>query len=136
MPRAGFEFRELDIADREGVSALLDGREIDGIVHLAAQAGVRYSMVNPYAYVHSNVMGHVVMLEAARRVPGLRHFVYASSSSVYGLNRALPFKEAARVDTPARRRARMDQAMRVARLWRDFHELFVTIDGYSGGDGA
>lgn len=101
LPRAGFEFRELDIADREGVSAMLDGRAVDGIVHLAAQAGVRYSMVNPYAYVQSNVMGHVVMLEAARRVSGLRHFVYASSSSVYGLNRDLPFQEADRVDTPA-----------------------------------
>jgi UDP-glucuronate 4-epimerase len=69
-------------------------------VHLAAQAGVRYSMIDPYAYVSSNVMGHVVVLEAARRLPALRHLVYASSSSVYGANSALPFTETDRVDTP------------------------------------
>ena len=62
--------------------------------------GVRHSLVDPYAYVQSNVMGHLVMLEAARLLPRLRHLVYASSSSVYGANRALPFREADRVDTP------------------------------------
>jgi UDP-glucuronate 4-epimerase len=75
--------------------------EITAVVHLAAQAGVRFSMIDPYAYVMSNVMGQVVMLEMARKLAGLRHFVYASSSSVYGLNRELPFTETARVDQPS-----------------------------------
>jgi UDP-glucuronate 4-epimerase len=73
---------------------------IDAIVHLAAQAGVRHSLVDPYAYVQTNVMGHLVVLEAARLLPRLRHLVYASSSSVYGANRTLPFGEADRVETP------------------------------------
>jgi UDP-glucuronate 4-epimerase len=73
---------------------------IDNIVHLAAQAGVRHSMIDPFAYVSSNVMGHLSVLEVARHMPGLRHLVYASSSSVYGANTALPFREEDRVDTP------------------------------------
>ena len=74
--------------------------EIDIIVHLAAQAGVRHSLIDPYAYVQANVMGHLVVLEVARRLPALRHLVYASTSSVYGANQALPFRETDRVDTP------------------------------------
>ena len=98
-----FSFHRLDIADREAVDRLVAeaGEGITGVVHLAAQAGVRYSMIDPYAYVSANVMGHVVLLEAARRMSRLRHFVYASSSSVYGLNRDLPFGETARVDQPS-----------------------------------
>ena len=69
-------------------------------MHLAAQAGVRHSLVDPHAYVHANVMGHLVVLEIARRLPALRHLVYASTSSVYGANQALPFRETDRVDTP------------------------------------
>jgi UDP-glucuronate 4-epimerase len=69
-------------------------------VHLAAQAGVRYSMVDPYAYVASNVMGHLCVLELCRRLGQLKHLVYASSSSVYGGNETLPFSEADRVDRP------------------------------------
>jgi UDP-glucuronate 4-epimerase len=98
---AGFSFHHLDIADRAAMAALFDANpEIDRIVHLAAQAGVRHSMVDPYAYASANLMGHLVILECARRLPRLRHMVYASSSSVYGANRALPFAEADRVDTP------------------------------------
>ena len=98
---AGFSFHRVDTADRAAVAAVVAGTPgIDRIVHLAAQAGVRHSMVDPYAYVASNVMGHVVMLEAARGLKGLRHFVYASSSSVYGANRELPFAETDRVETP------------------------------------
>ncbi len=98
---AGFSFHETDIADREAVHAVMRAHEdADVVIHLAAQAGVRYSLVDPYAYVHSNVLGHLVMLEGARLLPGLRHFVYASSSSVYGANRDLPFRETDRVDTP------------------------------------
>ena len=84
----GFTFHRADVADREALPRLVgDGIATSPrIVHLAAQAGVRYSLVDPYAYVQSNVMGHLVMLEAARRLAGLRHLVYASSSSVYGAN--------------------------------------------------
>jgi UDP-glucuronate 4-epimerase len=99
--RPGFTFHRVDVADREAVHALVDSDTgLDAIIHLAAQAGVRHSLVDPYAYVQSNVMGHLVILEAARRLGRLRHLVYASSSSVYGANRALPFGEADRVDTP------------------------------------
>jgi len=99
--RGGFEFHLADVADRNAVQALF-GRNEDAraIVHLAAQAGVRHSLVDPYAYIQSNVMGHLVILEAARRLPTLRHLVYASSSSVYGANQRLPFAETDRVDAP------------------------------------
>jgi UDP-glucuronate 4-epimerase len=96
----GFSFVRADVADREAMLALVSD-DITHVVHLAAQAGVRFSMIDPYAYVNSNVMGHVVMLELARLLPRLEHFLYASSSSVYGLNRDLPFKESARVDQPS-----------------------------------
>ena len=96
-----FGFHRLDISDRDGMLKL--AREIPGIthiVHLAAQAGVRYSLVNPYAYVTANVMGQVVMEEVARALPALRHFVYASSSSVYGANSKTPFAVGDAVDHP------------------------------------
>ena len=99
--RPGFCFHLLDIADRATMAELAAAEPgITGIVHLAAQAGVRYSMVAPFAYAASNLIGHLVVLETARRLPGLRHLVYASSSSVYGANRTLPFAESDRVDTP------------------------------------
>ncbi len=87
----GFRFVEGDIADRDAVAALPALAPIDRIVHLAAQAGVRYSLEQPRAYVRANLVGHPEMLELARALPGLRHFVYASSSSVYGASSALPF---------------------------------------------
>jgi UDP-glucuronate 4-epimerase len=96
----GFVFCELDVSNRHAVAALFEQHPFTEIVHLAAQAGVRHSLVDPYAYVQTNVMGHLVMLEAARRLPALRHFVYASSSSVYGANQEVPFSEADRVDAP------------------------------------
>src|SRR3546814_3677754 len=80
--RNGFTFRRLDVQDREALLALAgEFPEITEIVHLAAQAGVRYSLENPFAYVETNVMGHLCMMELARRLPQLRHFVYASSRS-------------------------------------------------------
>lgn len=88
----GFAFEKLDIADREamlGLSAKHPG--ITHVVHLAAQAGVRHSLTDPYTYVTSNVMGQVILLELARTLLKLQHFVYASSSSVYGGNTKLPF---------------------------------------------
>ena len=100
-PGAAFTFVQADISDRPAIEAIFARYpEVEVVIHLAAQAGVRFSMIDPYAYVTSNVMGQVVMLEAARRLPRLKHFVFASSSSVYGLNTAMPFSEADRVDTP------------------------------------
>jgi UDP-glucuronate 4-epimerase len=95
-----FTFLEADITDQEAMLALAAQHSIDRIVHLAAQPGVRHSLVDPYLYVNTNVMGHLVMLELARRLPALKHFVYASSSSVYGGNRKQPFATADRVDHP------------------------------------
>jgi UDP-glucuronate 4-epimerase len=101
LPHHGFAFHRIDVADRAAMEALAASHgDIDTIVHLAAQAGVRHSLTDPHAYVHANVMGHLVVLEVARRLPALRHLVYASTSSVYGANQALPFREADRVDTP------------------------------------
>ena len=101
VARPGFAFHLLDVSDRDAVGNLIrDNKGIDSIIHLAAQAGVRHSLVDPYAYVQANVMGHLVILEAARRLDRLRHLVYASSSSVYGANQALPFAETDRVDAP------------------------------------
>ena len=100
-PLAGFTFHEADISDRAAIAAIV-GRhpEIDRVVHLAAQAGVRHSLENPYAYIEANVMGQVVMLEAVRRLPRVASFVYASSSSVYGGNIKQPSSADDRVDTP------------------------------------
>ena len=96
-----FAFTHLDISDRDAVTEYIDRHsDITGIVHLAAQAGVRHSLIDPYAYVQANVMGHLVVQEGARRLSNLRHLVYASSSSVYGANTAMPFREDDRVDTP------------------------------------
>jgi UDP-glucuronate 4-epimerase len=96
-----FTFLEADIADRETILGLADKHpDCDRILHLAAQPGIRHSTVDPYVYVQTNVMGHLVMLELARRLKSLKHFVYASSSSVYGGNRSLPFNAGDRVDHP------------------------------------
>jgi UDP-glucuronate 4-epimerase len=96
-----FTFLEADIADREAILGLADKHpDCDRILHLAAQPGIRHSTVDPYVYVQTNVMGHLVMLELARRLKSLKHFVYASSSSVYGGNRSLPFNVGDRVDHP------------------------------------
>ena len=97
----GFRFERLDLADKDAVLAAFAAvPKTRQIVHLAAQAGVRHSMIDPYAYVAANVMGHVTVLEAARRLEHLDHLVYASSSSVYGGSTALPFAEDNPVDRP------------------------------------
>jgi UDP-glucuronate 4-epimerase len=94
-----FRFERVDFADAGALKGFTDTIDIDGIVHLGAQAGVRYSLENPQAYVQSNLVGHCNMLELARhRRP--RHMVYASSSSVYGGNKSLPFRVEDRVDHP------------------------------------
>lgn len=101
LPMLGFRFASVDIADRLALFETFDrAPSTSYIIHLAAQAGVRYSMIDPYAYVMTNVLGHLTVLEAARRLPKLKHLVYASSSSVYGGNTKLPFAECDRVDTP------------------------------------
>jgi UDP-glucuronate 4-epimerase len=94
-----FSFHKTDIADKDAMLGF-GGRDIAGIVHLAAQPGVRYSLENPFAYVTANVMGQAVMLELARALPALKHFVYASSSSVYGANEKTPFAVGDAVDHP------------------------------------
>jgi UDP-glucuronate 4-epimerase len=98
---SGFSFFKLDVADQSGVLALVDGhKDLRSVIHLAAQAGVRYSLQNPYAYVDANVTGTLVMLEAARRIDNLTAITYASSSSVYGANKKQPFSVEDRVDQP------------------------------------
>lgn len=96
-----FTFHRLDIADRDAVAGLIRGHsDITRVVHLAAQAGVRYSLVDPFAYTRANVEGHLVLLEACRELERLDHFVFASSSSVYGGNTKLPFSVGDPVDKP------------------------------------
>ena len=96
-----FRFVEGDVADPAAMAALFGSEpSATRVVHLAAQAGVRHSLVDPYSYVTSNVMGHVAVLEAARRLDRLEHLVYASSSSVYGGRAVLPYAEGDDVDAP------------------------------------
>lgn len=97
--RPGFRFVRLDIADTAGVAALFDKEGFDGVINLAAQAGVRYSLLNPHAYAQTNLVGFVNLLEGCRH-GGVKHFVYASSSSVYGGNTKMPFSEHDSVDHP------------------------------------
>ena len=94
-----FTSLEADFADQEALARAMDGVEVERIVHLGAQAGVRYSIENPHAYVRSNLVGHLNLLELAR-ARGSAHLVYASSSSVYGGNDSLPFRVEDRVDHP------------------------------------
>lgn len=98
----GFEFYKGDINTEGFLEDLLErGKEIRGIFHLAAQAGVRFSLEDPYAFIDANVKGHIKVFEFARRLERLEHLVYASSSSVYGRNTKLPFSEEDPVDQPA-----------------------------------
>jgi UDP-glucuronate 4-epimerase len=96
---SGFEFEHADIADRERMARLFAQRGFDAVVHLAAQAGVRYSIENPGAYIDANLVGFANVIEGARRAK-VGHFVFASSSSVYGANARLPFAEDDNIDHP------------------------------------
>ncbi len=98
-PRAGFSFVKLDLADREGMQSLFAGEGFERVVHLAAQAGVRYSLQNPNAYAESNLAGFLHVLEGCRQTQ-VEHLVYASSSSVYGANTRMPFSVHDHVDHP------------------------------------
>lgn len=95
----GFEFIKLDLADREGMAALFAEQRFERVIHLAAQAGVRYSIENPLAYADSNLIGFVNVLEGCRNNK-VGHLLYASSSSVYGLNKKQPFSTDDSVDHP------------------------------------
>jgi UDP-glucuronate 4-epimerase len=97
--QAHFDFVRLDLADRPGLEALFAQRSFDVVVNLAAQAGVRYSLENPHAYVEANLVGFVNLLECCRKQP-VRHLVFASSSSVYGANTLMPFSVHHNVDHP------------------------------------
>lgn len=94
-----FSFVKLDLANREGMAELFDAEQFDRVIHLAAQAGVRYSIENPFAYVDSNLVGMMTILEGCRHNK-VQHLVYASSSSVYGMNDKIPFSEEDQVDKP------------------------------------
>jgi len=112
----GFTFHQHDIADHESLLRLGDGVEV--VVHVAAQAGVRYSLEQPFAYAASNLTGHLSVLELVRHRPGIKHLIYASSSSVYGTGSALPYAENARADQPSSLYAatkRADELMKIGR---------------------
>jgi len=97
--RLGFRFEKLALEDRDGITKLFAETPFDSVIHLAAQAGVRYSLTNPQAYVDANLVGFVNILEACRHQK-IGHLTYASSSSVYGANRKIPFSVDDRVDHP------------------------------------
>ena len=94
-----FRFVKLDLTDRENMATLFAEEKFDRVIHLAAQAGVRYSIENPMAYADSNLIGHLTILEGCRNNK-VKHLIYASSSSVYGLNNKTPFSTSDSVDHP------------------------------------
>lgn len=98
-PHPQFQFEKIDLADRSAMEQLFASHRFDRVIHLAAQAGVRYSIDNPHAYADSNLVGHLNVLEGCRHNK-VGHLLYASSSSVYGLNRKLPFSTDDSVDHP------------------------------------
>lgn len=98
-PYTAFRFEKIDLVDRAAMEALFAREQFDRVIHLAAQAGVRYSLQNPHAYAESNVIGHLNVLEGCRH-HHVGHLLYASTSSVYGLNRKLPFSTEDSVDHP------------------------------------
>jgi len=98
-PLSNFSFVQLDLADRKGMADLFAAERFDRVIHLAAQAGVRYSLENPLAYADANLIGHLNILEGCRHNK-VGHLLYASSSSVYGLNRKMPFSTDDSVDHP------------------------------------
>ncbi len=95
-----FTFHKVDFSDFKALTAALKGHPVRKIIHLGAQAGVRYSLTNPFAYTQTNVVGHLNVMEYCRHLDGFEHLVYASSSSVYGGNTEMPFRVTDRVDNP------------------------------------
>ncbi len=98
-PNAGFRLERMELGNREGVERLFREERFDRVIHLAAQAGVRYSLTHPHAYIDSNLVGFLHILEGCRH-HGVQHLTYASSSSVYGANTAMPFSVHQNVDHP------------------------------------
>lgn len=99
LPYSNFRFIKMDLCDREGVAKLFSEEKFDRVIHLAAQAGVRYSIEKPFEYTDSNITGFMTILEGCRH-NNVEHLLYASSSSVYGMNTKVPFSEEDRVDNP------------------------------------
>lgn len=99
LKSGNFTFHKMELADREAMAALFASEKFDRVIHLAAQAGVRYSLENPHAYADANLVGHLNVLEGCRH-NNVQHLLYASSSSVYGLNRKMPFSTDDSVDHP------------------------------------
>ena len=138
--QSGFQFQQLDAARRDLFETI--GKQVadaDVIVHLAAQAGVRYSVKNPFAYVDSNVTGQVAIFELAAKLPQRPPVVYASSSSVYGASEAVPFSETARADSPVSIYAATKRAGELlAHAYGDLHGIrstglrFFTVYGRYG----
>ena len=93
LTNVSYRFVKLDLADREGINKLFAEERFDKVINLAAQAGVRYSLINPQAYIDSNLVGFTNILEGCRH-NNVKHLVYASSSSVYGMNTTMPFSNA------------------------------------------
>jgi len=123
---SGFLFQKLDISDRDRISNLFSSKDFDVVVNLAAQAGVRYSIENPSAYVDANLVGFGNILEGCRN-QGINHLVYASSSSVYGSNTKLPFSETDNVDHPISLYAATKKANELmAHAYSDLYKLPTT----------
>lgn len=114
-------FLKLDITDREALQSLFEIKDFDVVMNLAAQAGVRYSIENPYSYIENNIVGFLNLLECARNFP-LQRFVYASSSSVYGGNEKSPFSEEDNVDNPVSLYAATKKSNEV--MARAYHNLY------------
>jgi UDP-glucuronate 4-epimerase len=94
-----YRFIQMDLTDRESLNKLFDDEHFTYVCNLAAQAGVRYSIINPYSYIESNIVGYLNLLEACRH-HHIQHFIYASSSSIYGMNQKVPFSEDDQTDSP------------------------------------
>ncbi len=123
-----FRFHRIDVADKAAMFALVDANpQVDRVVHLAAQAGVRYSLDDPWAYVDANIHGQLTVMEACLRLPRCRHLVYASSSSVYGGNTKLPFAVEDPVDRPISIYAASKRATELfAETYAHLHRLPMT----------
>lgn len=126
QPQTGFQFQLLDLFDRQGINYLFQQQNFDCVVNLAAQAGVRYSIENPFAYVDSNLVGFVNLLEACRHHQ-TKHLVFASSSSVYGANTKVPFATSDNVDRPVSLYAATKKANElIAHTYSHLYKLPIT----------
>lgn len=124
--KSSFKFQLLDLFDRQGINSLFEQQSFDCVVNLAAQAGVRYSIENPFAYVDSNLVGFVNLLEACRHHQ-TKHLVFASSSSVYGANTKVPFATSDRVDRPVSLYAATKKANElIAHTYSHLYKLPIT----------